>query len=150
MDQHSQKTCATLDYIYHIFDKFAVSMALCRGSIRDLNLHVLLKLRDAVGEYLEQRTCKEYLKNLIGQLEKEKGNDFSNLRIQFHVQMSESWDSNNIESRFLIPSPSKKAYGKLGLSTYMLCTHPINLCWKQWTTALAWWASNTPPPYLCI
>lgn len=53
MDQDSQKSCATLDYIYHIFDKFAVSPALCRGSIRDLNFHVLLKSRDALGEDLE-------------------------------------------------------------------------------------------------
>jgi len=54
-----RRLCATLDYIYHIFDKFAVSMALCRGGIRGLSLYVLLKLRDTVGEDLEQRTCKE-------------------------------------------------------------------------------------------
>ena len=51
--------CATLDYICHIFDKFVVSVALCRGGIRGLSLYVLLKLRDTVGEDLEKRTCKE-------------------------------------------------------------------------------------------
>ena len=54
-----RRLCATLDYIYDIFDKLAVSMALCREGIRGLSLYVLLKLRDTVGEDLEQRTCKE-------------------------------------------------------------------------------------------
>ena len=30
----SQKTCAKLDYIYHTFDKYAISSALCSGSVR--------------------------------------------------------------------------------------------------------------------
>ena len=41
MEQDSQNTCATLYYIYHIFYKFAFSIELCRGSIRDINLHFL-------------------------------------------------------------------------------------------------------------
>jgi hypothetical protein len=70
MDQESHQTCATLDYIYHIFDKFATSHALYRGSIKDLNLHVFLKSRDTLGEDLEQIRCEECLKVIIGWLEK--------------------------------------------------------------------------------
>jgi hypothetical protein len=70
MDQDSQKSCATLDYIYHIFDKFATRHALYRGSIKDLNLHVLVKSRDTLGEDLEQIRCEEFLKVIIGWLEK--------------------------------------------------------------------------------
>ena len=100
MDQGSQKTCATLDYIYHIFDKYAVSSALYRGSIRDLTFHVLLKSKDTLGENDGQRKSEEYLKLLIEWLEKEKGKAFSNHRIQFQVLMSESWDSNGVDVLF--------------------------------------------------
>ena len=60
MDQDSQKNCATLDYIYHIFDKYVVSSALYRGSIRDLTFHVLLKSKDTLGSKM---MGKENLKN---------------------------------------------------------------------------------------
>ena len=60
MDQESQKTCATLDYIYHIFDKYVVSYGLCRGSIRDLTFHVLLNSKDTLGSKM---MGKENLKN---------------------------------------------------------------------------------------
>ena len=100
MDQDSQNTCATLDYIYHIFDKYVVSSALCRGSIRDLTFHVLLKSKDTLGEDDGKRKSEEYLKLLIERLEKEKGKDFSNLRIQFQVLMSETWDSNGVDVLF--------------------------------------------------
>ena len=70
MDQDSQKTCATLDYIYHIFDKYVVSSALCRGSIRDLTFHVFLKSKDTLGEDDGKRKSEEYLKLLIEPLEK--------------------------------------------------------------------------------
>ena len=91
MDQESQMTCATLDYIYHIFYKYDVISALCRGSIRDLTFHVLLNSKDTLGEDDGQRKSKEYLKIRIEWLEKQKGKDFSNLRIQFQVPMSETW-----------------------------------------------------------
>ena len=65
MDQDSQKTCATLDYIYHIFDKYVVSSALCRGSIKDIIFHVFLISKDTLGEDDGKRKPKEYLKILI-------------------------------------------------------------------------------------
>jgi hypothetical protein len=123
MDRDSQKTSATLDYIYHIFDKFAVDPALFRGSIRDLNFHVLLKSRDTFGQDLGQRKYEEYLKILIGRLKKEKGKDFSNLRIQFQVQMSESWDSNNMDVSF--PLYQKKPLGNW--VRQLICLVPIQI-----------------------
>ena len=66
----------------------------------DLTFHVLLKSKDTLGEDDEQRKTEEYLKLLIERLEKEKGNDFSNIRIQFQVLMSESWDSNGVDVLF--------------------------------------------------
>ena len=81
MDRDSQKTCDTLYYIYHIFYKYVVGSALCRGSIGDLTFHVLLKSKDTLGEDDGKRKSEEYLKLLIERLEKEKGKDFSNLRI---------------------------------------------------------------------
>ena len=69
-DRDFQKTCATLDYIYHIFDKYDVSSILYRGSIRDLTFHVLLKSKDILGEDDGQRKSEEYLKLLIERLEK--------------------------------------------------------------------------------
>ena len=40
------------------------------------------------------------MKLLIEWLEKEKGKDFSNIRIKFQVLMSESWDSNGVDVFF--------------------------------------------------
>jgi hypothetical protein len=119
----SQKTCATLDYIYHIFDKYAVSSALCSGSIRHLTFHVLLNSRNTIGEDDGQRKCKEYLQLLIEQLEKEKGKDFSNLGIQFQVIMSESWDSNVVDVLF-------SSYKKRPLGNWicqLICLVPIQI-----------------------
>ena len=81
MDQDSQNTCATLDYIYHIFDKYVVSYALCRGSIMDITFHVFLNSKYTPQGDDGKIKSKEYLKILIERLEKEKGKGFSNLRI---------------------------------------------------------------------
>ena len=96
---------------------------LCRGSIRDLTFDVLLKSKDTVGEDDGQRKYEEYLKLLIERLEKEKGNDFSNIRIQFQVLMSESWDSNGVY--VLFPFYKKKPLGNW--ICQLICLVPIQI-----------------------
>ncbi|GLJ12793.1 hypothetical protein SUGI_0197940 [Cryptomeria japonica] len=121
--QDCPKSCAALDYFYHIFDKFAVSPALFRGLIRHLNFNVLLKSKDTTKADLGQRKCEEYLKLLIGQLEQEKGKDFSELSIQFHVDKSEGWDSNFIDVK--LPYCQKKAAGNW--IRQLICLVPIQV-----------------------
>ncbi|GLJ12791.1 hypothetical protein SUGI_0197900 [Cryptomeria japonica] len=120
--QDCPKSCAALDYVYHIFDKFAVSPALFRGLARHLNFYVLLKSKDTSRDDLVQRKCEEYLKLLIGQLEQEKGKDFSELIIHFHVK-SESWDSKSINTT--LPYSQKKAAGNW--IRQLICLVPIQI-----------------------
>ena len=68
--------------------------------MRDLTFHVLLKSKDTLGKDDGKIKSKEYLNLLIEWLEKEKGKDFSNIRIPFQVPMSESWDSNGVDVLF--------------------------------------------------
>ncbi|KAH9320477.1 hypothetical protein KI387_015116 [Taxus chinensis] len=119
----SQRTCAALDYVYHIFDKFAVSPALFRGLLRHLNFYVLLKSKDATKEDLGQAKCEEYLKLLIRQLEQEKGKVFSDLSIQFHVDKCENWGSKSMNIR--LPYCQKKAVGNW--IRQLICLVPIQV-----------------------
>eukprot|EP01018_Ginkgo_biloba_P007841 Gb_06198 [translate_table: standard] len=142
--QDCQKTCATLDYIYHIFDKFAVSPALSRELIRDLNFHVLLKSRENLGDSLDERKCEEYLKLLIGRLEQEKGKDFSALMIKFHVHNSECWELNSMDS--LLTSHQRKPMGNW--IRQLICLVPIQITRAENNGVIPLIDGLQIPPYL--
>eukprot|EP01018_Ginkgo_biloba_P033752 Gb_25339 [translate_table: standard] len=88
-------SCPALEYIYHIFDKFATSPALFPEFKRTVTFNVLLETRDSSG-----KKCMEYLRTLLRQLRVEKGKDFSNTKIQLQVQNFNRWLSNGVEDLF--------------------------------------------------
>jgi hypothetical protein len=85
-------SCPPLEYIYHIFDKFATSPALFSEDKRDVFFNVLLSTED-IDQKCNEHACKNVLKSLLQQLEKEKGKDFSNTDIRIDVKRFEPWIS---------------------------------------------------------
>lgn len=85
-------SCPPLEYIYHIFYKFATNPALFSEDKKDITFNVLLSTKDTDKKCNEQ-ACKKVLRTLLEQLEKEKGKDFSNIKIQINVKRFETWIS---------------------------------------------------------
>ncbi|KAG0585018.1 hypothetical protein KC19_3G251200, partial [Ceratodon purpureus] len=87
------KSCPELEYVYHIFDKFATSPSLKssrENDKRELVLKLLLKsssaIRNGVGA-----DCKKYIEDSLDKLRSEKGKDFSKLDFYIDAEVLEDW-----------------------------------------------------------
>eukprot|EP01018_Ginkgo_biloba_P017611 Gb_37645 [translate_table: standard] len=98
-EREISSSCPALEYIYHIFDKFATSPALFPEFKRDVTFNVLLETRDT-SESCSRKKCMEYLSTLLHQLKVEKGKDFSNTKIEVQVQNFNRWLSKGVEDLF--------------------------------------------------
>jgi hypothetical protein len=93
--QKDSSSCAELDYVYHIFDKYSTSPPLAETHGKNMEHCLKLVLRDSMGLHdptfkLGER-CIHHIKHGIEKLQKEKGKDFSLLKISFVAQSFDAY-----------------------------------------------------------
>ncbi|KAH9289231.1 hypothetical protein KI387_033348 [Taxus chinensis] len=80
--------CPYLEYIYHIFDKFATTPALFPDDKKDITFKVVLESNrnPSNGD-----ACVKYLEALVRKQSSAKDKDFSNIRVSFQAESIEKW-----------------------------------------------------------
>lgn len=111
-------SCPYLGYIYHIFDKFAITPSLFPDTQKCITFKVVLESSRSV--HCNGEGCLTYLGALIRQLKAGKDKDFSGLKIQFEV--------NNVENCSISAAAEQQARMKMGMWVQKLvCLVPIQI-----------------------
>ncbi|GLJ34389.1 hypothetical protein SUGI_0691410 [Cryptomeria japonica] len=98
-------SCPYLGYIYHIFDKFAITPKLFPDAKKCIAFKVVLESSRSVN--CNGEGCVTYLEALVRQLKAGKDKDFSGMKIQFEV--------NNVENCSISAVAEQQKHVKMGM-----------------------------------
>lgn len=133
-----------MGYVHHIFDKYAISPAFQvsnQDKCHNLSFHLLWRTSSSVIDKDLGDRCRWLLESSLKKLEKDKGKDFHDLEIHFHMQTLE-------ESLLQNPcmTDSQPAIGMADWMWHVVCLVPIQIaraenntfapCWR--TLHLLW------------
>ncbi len=124
-----------MGYVHHIFDKYAISPAFqvsSQDKCRNLSFHLLWRTSSSVINKDLGDRCRQLLESSLKKLERDKGKDFHDLEIHFHVQTLE-------ESLLQNPcmTDSWPAIGMVDWMWHVVCLVPIQISREE---------NNTPLP----